>query len=755
MAVRLQMKLGVVAEQDRHAESPDTAVVVEPTSGSVARSKGHLYLVVTSMLPGPRAHEATRLAAETIRNEYYYDESGGIEGCLSRAVATANRRLAHQRERLALSRGADGSGPVGIAAAVVRGNELYVGTVGPAEAYLIRQARLSTLPDRDRDHGLPASSVDLDVWRGQIQLGDALVLISSNLVARLGLQQLKDAMITLHPQSAMEHLHHRFLVADGRGSDAAIAFEAAEATAVQVRRPVPAPRRPEPEPEPVERTPIPLADPVTGGVAAVQAGARQARVAAGGAVGGAMGAIGRAVTAVQRVLPERGPRHRRVQPRNSRRDTQLRALVAVLGFVVVASGLAAAVLLAPREQGPATARPSENPGREALETARANLARVTESGDDLIESDPTRAETLLSDAFRQLRVAQQAGVSADEIRPVRSQVAAGLNRIYRMVTVADLLVFDFAEMTDIDARIEGLVRGPDNAPYVLDGANNAVWRLDLEEDEATLVMEEGSEFGGEVAAAPKLLASAGRDLLILDEENVLWRWRPSDEDEESSMETVFVLGAESWGEDVSGIGTYSPTLDDGGYRLYVVDPSEEQILAYSPAAAGEDFPARPDNWLNESRPLDAVTSLHIDGDIYLADDGQVVRYSAGRDDGWDAASPGDEVLRDAPEYRLIGSVSARRDGRVYGWDPGSRRVVAWSKVDGEFVEQYRLSGNNEGWADIRAMYVVPGRGDLPSTVVWATEDQVHFSKLEPRTTGGAGASPSPGASPGASESAAP
>ena len=33
MAVRLQMKLGVVAEHDRLPDSPDTLVVVEPSVG--------------------------------------------------------------------------------------------------------------------------------------------------------------------------------------------------------------------------------------------------------------------------------------------------------------------------------------------------------------------------------------------------------------------------------------------------------------------------------------------------------------------------------------------------------------------------------------------------------------------------------------------------------------------------------------------------------------------------------------------------
>ncbi len=82
MAVRLQMKLGVIAEHDRSPDSPDTVVVVEPTIGAIARSKGHLYLIVTSTIASARAQEATQLAAETIRGEYYYDESAGIRVCI-------------------------------------------------------------------------------------------------------------------------------------------------------------------------------------------------------------------------------------------------------------------------------------------------------------------------------------------------------------------------------------------------------------------------------------------------------------------------------------------------------------------------------------------------------------------------------------------------------------------------------------------------------------------------------------------------
>ena len=72
-------------------------------------------------------------------------------------------------------------------------------------------------------------------------------------------------MLTLHPQSAMEHLHHRFVAADGAGSDGAIAFEATEVSATGPGRDA----RPGPPAEPLagapDRSPIPLADNVAGG----------------------------------------------------------------------------------------------------------------------------------------------------------------------------------------------------------------------------------------------------------------------------------------------------------------------------------------------------------------------------------------------------------------------------------------------------------------------------------------------------------
>src|SRR3954449_2201419 len=317
MAVRLHMKLGVVAEHDRLADSPDTLIVVEPSVGSVARSKGQLYLLVTSRISSRHALEATRLAAETIRNEYYYDESAGIRVCLQKAIATANKRLAHQADRLGLKT-ADGDGPIGVGVAVVRGSEMYVATVGPAEAYLIRQARLSTLPDPYRARGLPSGALEPDVWRGEISVGDSLVLVSPNVIGKLGAEGLKDAMLTLHPQSAMEHLHEQFVAADGSGSDGAIAFGAPEVAPTSRARTLVPVGPAEPLAGAPDRSPIPLADSVTAGAAAVGASATRARDAAGNG-------FQRAIWSLQDLLPRRQPAKRKVTAATSRMETQRRA----------------------------------------------------------------------------------------------------------------------------------------------------------------------------------------------------------------------------------------------------------------------------------------------------------------------------------------------------------------------------------------------------------------------------------------------
>src|ERR687895_719838 len=265
MTSRLLLRYGLVAAEDRLSGSADTVLVTEPATGSKSRTKGNLYLVVSTAGMGGRAREATALVADTIRRDYYYDESAGIAVCLQKAFRSGSRRLRTSREGHGVA-----AGSIGAAVAVVRGNELYVATTGDAEAYLVRAARL-LMPEPEPGAGLPAAdSLRVDVWRGDFSVGDSLLLVARNLVDVVGTEELKNAVVTLHPQSAVEHLHHLFVAAGGEGSDAVLAIEATEVSLSRVEHRLVPVSPSEPLAGAPERSPIPMADQFAGAATAVQ-----------------------------------------------------------------------------------------------------------------------------------------------------------------------------------------------------------------------------------------------------------------------------------------------------------------------------------------------------------------------------------------------------------------------------------------------------------------------------------------------------
>ncbi len=738
MAPRFQMKVGVLADSARPPDSPDTVVAVEPTVGSRARSKGHLYLLVTSMVTGHRAREATRLVADAIRHEYYYDESAGIRVCIVKAILAANKRLGHARERSALGSASEG-GPIGVAVAVVRDHELYVATVGPAEAYLSRGARLSTLPDPHRERGLPTAELEPDVWRGEIGLGDQLALVSPNLVSQLGPEELKDALVTLHPQPAIEHLHRAFRASGGTGSDGGIVIEVAEASAVKAGRTLVAVRPPEPLAGAPDRSPIPLADTLSGGVAAAQAGARRARSAAGGVVWDL-------VMRIQDAMPARRPSPRRVTPLASRRETQRRAAVAVLVFVAVVGSLGVGVSLLGGKEAPGEVIASAEAGQVALAAARDRLSRVSGPGVDLVETEPSTAERLLTEAVAQLDAADAAGISSSITAPLRRQAVAGLDRIYGVVEVVPTDLFTFP--ADAGVNLTSLVRGPDGAPYVLDPATATVYRINLADRTAVAIFREGSKAAGSTEDAPRFLTAGGSDLLIVDARNVVWRWKPADDTGKGTTTKVSVDGSPEWGDDLLAVGTFLRDAARGLYNFYIVDPSEQEILAYAPAADGNSFPSTPGKRFTTPRPVDGVTSIFIDGDIWIADNGAILRVSGGTTGGWEAAALPDLTLRPAPSFIHVTGGPDRRTGKIYGYDPANRRLVAYAKSSGAYVEQYRIAGGGSAWADVRGWYLEPGIEDAPDAIVWITATGLERTVLAPLT-----AAPDPtGTGPAASAS---
>jgi hypothetical protein len=125
-----------------------------------------------------------------------------------------------------------------------------------------------------------------------------------------------------------------------------------------------------------------------------------------------------------------------------------------------------------------------------------------------------------------------------------------------------------------------------------------------------------------------------------------------------------------------------------------------------------------------------MSALFIDGDLFVVEDGVLERFASGKDDGWKADLPGDDLLRPAPKYAVVAGGLDRRAGVVYAYDKANGRIVAIDKANGDYKGQYRPAGDAPDWADVRAIAVTPGVEDAPATLMWISKDGLHQTLLE-------------------------
>jgi hypothetical protein len=723
MASRLQIKYGLVAEEDRLSSSSDALIVTEPTTGSKARTKGSLYLITTSRQTGGRTREACRLVADSIRREYYYDESAGIAIVLEKAIRATNRRLRHSREGSGLRIGA-----IGIALAVVRGNEIYVATCGEADGYLVRSARL-LMPEHDSGSGLPApDSLKVDVWRGEFTVGDSLVLCSRNLVEAVGTEELKNAVVTLHPQSAAEHLHNLFIAAGGTGSDAVLTIEASEVSLAKVEHRLVPVSPSEPLAGAPLASPIPLADKMAGAASAVQ----ERAVAARGAL---RQGVGRIVDHVLDLMPQRRTSFRRITAATTRRETQRRIALAVLGFIAIVAVVGVGLWYAPQRGD----RPISqvNQGEAALAEA-VEAANQVFGPDDLLHSDPAEALVLLRGAWSDLAVAREAQVAPQTVAQLDTQLRFGLDILYATATVSATQLYAAPE----GARVSALTQGPDNAAYAIVG--ETVVRVDPETGAATTVITAGDGLGGGIGV-PRLLAHGGPDLLVVDNEGRLWRWRPS-----GALGEVRLSGEQEWDETVADVQAFIINLEQGLYRIYVPYPRTSQILRYDPTADGGGFSAPAPYFISENVDVTRFRQLYVDGDIYAVTSEDLEQYFSGRQTAFSLDPPPDDGdLRAGHDYALLSATGVRGDGDLYVWDKLWSRVLVYDKAAGAYSTQYLAADGTQPLADLTGMYVVDRGHAEPPLLFFTTPSGLFRVEL------GAGAVPQPTASPTPSASPPP
>ena len=227
---------------------------------------------------------------------------------------------------------------------------------------------------------------------------------------------------------------------------------------------------------------------------------------------------------------------------------------------------------------------------------------------------------------------------------------------------------------------------------------------------------------------------ASRDLLIVDDhERPLAmapgrRGRAAGRRPRSASPT-----AASWGDDIRAIGTF---LRDAQRRASTTSTSwirpRSRSSYYYRRPGRQRLPGGPIDRLAVARDVsEGRRSAYIDGDIFVTDDGEIVRFVDGRAEGWETDPLPDELLRKAPAYRLISSASDRASRRPLRLRPDQRTGRRDRQGEGKLYRAVPPRRRRPGLGGSpRACTSCSAEEDAPPTLVWATKDGVFSSILD-------------------------
>ena len=181
-----------------------------------------------------------------------------------------------------------------------------------------------------------------------------------------------------------------------------------------------------------------------------------------------------------------------------------------------------------------------------------------------------------------------------------------------------------------------LVLGPDGAPYVLDAGTKTVYRVDLANRKAVVDLPEAAQGRRRHRGTTRSSSTVGgQDILIVDAKNIVWRWRAANSTGKGTTTRVRpVTNSAEWGNDILGDRDVHPEPRQQPLQPVRHRPlRSSQILRYSPAADGNGYPAAATNWLATARDVSDMTAIYVDGDIWLAEGGNVLRLVNGKSEG--------------------------------------------------------------------------------------------------------------------------
>ena len=286
------------------------------------------------------------------------------------------------------------------------------------------------------------------------------------------------------------------------------------------------------------------------------------------------------------------------------------------------------------------------------------------------EADPAVRRFYLEETRRLANEALRIEAANATANDLRTQATSALQALDA--------VFDLSPMTsvlELSTQITGSVAITSlsvnaGVAYLLDTGGGRVIAVPLDGSAASTVYENGQTYGEAIARAPTEIVWEGNDfdgrLLILDAERKLFELHPG-----ATPLPVPLRRTNTWAS-VTAIAAF-----DGNF--YVLDPAGNQVHRYLPAAEG--FDSEPESILAAATALAGAVDLVIDGDIYVAfSDGHIARFIGGQPGDFPVGGI-DRAITAVSDIAILPAA-----GELFIADTGNKRIVVGG-TDGAFRRQ--------------------------------------------------------------------
>lgn len=134
-------RLGII-EGQHITENTHIAIIEPPSVFSAEARKGNLYIVVEPVQQRAQAQDACRVVTNTIQKTFYASDSLSVTSSLREAMRAANKALYQHNVGVAQDKRVH----MGLTCAVIKGTDLFIAQVMPAQLYVQTSGTLRALP---------------------------------------------------------------------------------------------------------------------------------------------------------------------------------------------------------------------------------------------------------------------------------------------------------------------------------------------------------------------------------------------------------------------------------------------------------------------------------------------------------------------------------------------------------------------------------------------------------------------------------